>query len=193
MYNMYNELPHFVYLKNEKYFINTDYRIFIEFEEKMQGKNTKQVIYDCLSKFYPAFYIIQDKNLLDEAVDQFIWFYKCGKEDIATTKKDNKGNIKSIFSYKYDDQIIWGAYYSQFRVDLSTIKLHWWKYKAMWLSLDSECQFSKIRGYRAYNGKDKEILELKDMYKLPPNELELEDIDRKKKIFEELKKVKTSQ
>lgn len=193
MYNMYNELPHFVYLKNEKYFINTDYRIFIEFEEKMQGKNTKQVIYDCLSKFYPAFYIIQDNNLLNEAVDQFIWFYKCGKEDRQTTKKDNKGSTKSIFSYLYDDQIIWGAYYSQFKVDLSTIKLHWWKYKAMWLSLDSECQFSKIRGYRAYNGKDKEILELKDMYKLPPNELELEDIDRKKKIFEELKKVKTSQ
>jgi hypothetical protein len=190
---MYNELPHFVYLKNEKYFINTDYRIFIKFEEEMQGKNTKQVIYDCLSEFYPAFSIIEKKDLLNEAVEQFILFYKCGKKDIESTKKGNKGKAKSIFSYKYDDQLIWGAYHSQFNIDLSSVRLHWWKFKAMWVSLDSECQFSKIRGYRAYNGKDKDILELKDIHRLPPNELEIDEIERKKKIFEELKKVKSSQ
>lgn len=115
------------------------------------------------------------------------------KEDIETTTKRKSGGKKSIFSYKYDDQLIWGAYYSQFKVDLSTIILHWWKFKAMWLSLDSEAQFTKIKGYRAYTGKDKDLLELKDIYRLPPNELEIKDLDRRKKIFEELKKIKTSQ
>lgn len=192
MYNMYNKLPHFVYLKNEKYFINTDYRIFIDFEEGMQGKDTKKAIYNCLSKFYPAFSKINENNLLNEAVDKFLWFYKCGKEDVVSSKKTN-GSNKQIFSYKHDDQLIWGAYYSQFNVDLSTIELHWWKYKSMWLSLDSECQFSKIRGYRAYTGKDKELLELKEAHKLPLNELEIDEKKRKEKIFEELKKIKNSQ
>lgn len=190
--NMYNKLPYFVYLKNEKYFINTDFRIFIEFEEKMQGKNTKQVIYDCLSNFYPDFFIIKNKNLLNEAVDQFIWFYKCGKKDIETTKKGKNASKKSIFSYSHDDQVIYGAYYSQFKIDLSTVKLHWWKFKSMWLSLSSECQFSKIRGYRCYNGKDKDLLELKEAHKLPPTEQEIEDEERKDKIFNELNKIKTS-
>ena len=102
MYNMYNKLPHFVYLKNEKYFINTDYRIFIEFEEKMQGKDAKQVIYDCLSRFYPAFFIIQSKGLFNEAIDQFIWFYKCGKEENKSNKQSKKdSNITSrVYSYE---------------------------------------------------------------------------------------------
>jgi hypothetical protein len=191
--NMYNKLPYLVYLKNEKYFINTDYRIFIEFEEKMQGKNTKQVIYECLERFYPDFFRITKENLLNEAVDQFIWFYKCGKKDIKTTKKGKSSGKKSIFSYSYDDQIIWGAYHSQFNIDLSSVQLHWWKFKSMWLSLSSECEFTKIRGYRAYTGKDKDLLELKELHKLPPNENEFEDKQRQKKIFDELNKVKTSQ
>ena len=190
---MYNKLPHFVYIKNEKYFINTDYRIFIEFEEQMQGKNTRQAINNCLSRFYPAFFLIQSKNLLNESIEQFIWFYKCGKKDIESTKKSKNSGKKSIFSYSHDDQLIWGAYYSQFHVDLSTVRLHWWKFKSMWVSLSSECEFTKIRGYRTYDGKDKNLLELKEQYKLPPSEDEFEDKQRQNKIFDELNKVKTSQ
>lgn len=185
--SMYNRLPHFVYLKNEKYFINTDYRIFIEFEEKMQGKENKQIINNCLTNFYPAFFDIQSKGLLNEAVEQFIWFYKCGKKDIENTKKGKSNNKTAIFSYSFDDQLIWGAYNSQFNIDLSSVKLHWWKFKSMWLSLDSECQFSKIKGYRAYNGKEKELLELKELYKIPPSEIEIEERERQNKIFEKLK------
>ena len=44
MRGMYNKLPQYVYLKSEKFIINTDYRIFIEFEERMQEEGNKQVI-----------------------------------------------------------------------------------------------------------------------------------------------------
>ena len=47
MGNMFNKLPHFVYLDNEKFFINTDFRIFIEFELEMQGKNKREASYKC--------------------------------------------------------------------------------------------------------------------------------------------------
>ena len=58
MRGMYNKLPQYVYLKNEKFIINTDYRIFIEFEERMQEEGNKQVILDTLKSFYPAFFKI---------------------------------------------------------------------------------------------------------------------------------------
>ena len=57
MRGMYNKLPQYVYLKSEKFIINTDYRIFIEFEERMQEEGNKQVILDTLKSFYPAFFI----------------------------------------------------------------------------------------------------------------------------------------
>lgn len=190
--NMFNRLPHFVYLGNEKYFINTDFRIFIEFELEMQGKDMRKASYKCLSKFYPAFLEIINNGLLEEAVDKFIWFYKCGKTDAQIKYNNNSNKNLRLYDYNYDSDLIWGAFYSQFKVDLSTYNLHWWKFKAMWNSLDRECEFNKIRGYRAYNGKDKDVLELKALYKLPPTEFEQDERKRQKKIFEQLNKIKTS-
>lgn len=191
--NMFNKLPHFVYLNNEKYFIRTDFRIFIEFEKNMQGSDLKEIIYKTLNKFYPAFLEIYNKGLLDEAVDKFIWFYKCGKEDVEIKQKAKANKNTRIYDYDYDSDLIWGAYYEQYKVDLSNIRLHWWKFRAMWNSLKSDSEFTKIRGYRAYTGKDKDILELKEQYKLPPTQFEKDEMERHKKIFEELNGIKTSQ
>lgn len=191
MYNMFNKLPHFVFLEKEKYYINTDYRIFIDLEQEMQGTNQRKAINKCLSRFYPAFLDIIEKNLLNEAVDKFIWFYKCGKTDVEITQSNKKNSTMRIYDYNYDSDLIWGAYKSQYNVELDTIHLHWWKFKAMWNSLPSTCEFSKIRGYRSYNGKDKELLELKELYKLPPTEFEIDEQKRHQKIFEELNNIKT--
>ena len=184
---MYNKLPRYVFLKNERYIINTDFRIFITFEEEMtQGTNRKEACYNALQKFYPAFSLIIKKGLQNEAVDKFVWFYLCGKKELPS-KNEKKVSNKESFRYSNDDLYIWGAFKCYFNVDLSTIHLHWWKFRAMWLSLPSEAEFSKIKGYRVYNGKDKEILELQEYYKLPPNEKEIQDRIRRDKIYESLK------
>ena len=191
--NMFNKLPRFVYLNNEKYFINTDFRIFIEFEKEMQGKNDREVVLKTLKKFYPAFLKILDNNLLNESVDKFIWFYKCGKQDVEIKAKE-KGNANArLYDYDYDSDLIWGAYYQQFRIDLSSTYLHWWKFRAMWVSLDANCEFNKIRGYRSYNGKDEDLLKLKETYKLPPTQFEQDEAKRRKEIFEKLNNIKSSQ
>ena len=187
MRGMYNKLPQYVYLKSEKFIINTDYRIFIEFEERMQEEGNKQVILDTLKSFYPAFFKIISKNLLKEAVDKFLWFYRCGKKDEEIPKKtSNKGDLRA-FSYNHDDLYIWGEFHRSYGVDLTKDKIHWWKFKAMWLCLPNDCEFNKIKGYRTYKGKDKELLELKDIYKLPLTKAELEDKLRRDKIFDMLK------
>ena len=57
----------------------------------------------------------------------------------------------------------------------------------MWLTLPSDCEFNKIKGYRTYKGNDKDILELKEYYELPLTKSELEDKIRRDKIFDMLK------
>lgn len=190
--NMFNKLPHYVYINKEKYFINTDFRIFIDFEIEMQDRDKKSACLNALQKFYPVFLEIINSGLLSEAVDKFIWFYKCGKKDveIKVSNKTNK-NLR-IYDYDFDSDLIWGAFYSQYRVDLSKAKIHWWKFRAMWNSLDSECQFSKVRSYRAYSGDDKDLLEKKELYKLPPTQFEIDEQKRHQKIFEQLNNI-TSQ
>ena len=184
---MYSKLPQSVYLKNEKYSINTDYRIFIEFEEDMRDKGDNKVIVNALKSFYPAFFQIKDKEILMEAIDKFLWFYRCGKnEDELPKKKGNKSNTR-IYSYKYDELYIWGEFKRNYGVNLSVDKIHWWEFKAMWMALPSECEFNKIKGYRSYKGNDKDILELKEYYKLPLTQMEIEDKLRRDKLYEMLK------
>ena len=187
MNGMYNKLPRCVYLKNERFIINTDYRIFIEYEwEIMQGEDTKKSSLKALQSFYPAFSLILQKGLLEEAIDKFVWFYKCGK-DKPPKKSKGKGNNKRAFDYKEDDLLIWGAFKTYFKVDLSTNYLHWWKFKALWETLPQEAEFTKIKGYRTYTGKDKDILELQEYYSLGETKAEIEDRIRRDKIYESLK------
>ena len=100
---MYSKLPRSIKIKNERFIINTDFRIFINFEEeKTQGIDTKKAVNNALQSFYPAFYLIIQKGLINEAVDKFIWFYKCGKTDEVS--KSGKGKAKKeSFRYSYDD------------------------------------------------------------------------------------------
>ena len=184
----YDSLPYYVYLKNEKFIINADYHIFIEFEEEMQGKDINSAVEKVLQRFYPAFYLIIEKDLINEAVEKFIWFYSCGKEHIPTpTKKQKAKKTSQVYSYKHDSDLIWSAFWMYARIDLSKTKLHWWKFRAIWNSLPSECEFVKVKGYRAYEGKDEDMLELKEYYKLPPTEAEIKDRVRQDKIYEALK------
>ena len=184
----YRKLPYYVYLKQEKFIINADYHIFIEFEEEMQGKDINSAVNKALTKFYPAFYLVMEKGLINEAVEKFIWFYFCGKEHIPTpTKKQKETKASQIYSYKHDSDLIWSAYWMYARIDLTEESLHWWKFKAIWNSLPKDCEFVKIKSYRAYDGKDKDMLELKEHYKLPPTEAEIKDRIRQDKIYEALK------
>ena len=166
--NMFNKLPYFVNLQEKKYKINVDFRNMISFENKIQE------------------FLIRNTELYREACEKLLWFYKCGRENYHKIKSGNKGCLKSneIYSYEYDDEYIWGAFFELYKIDLTTDKLHWWKFKAILNSLPENTKFEKIKSYRAYNGKDKEMLELKDYWKLPLPFKEQERLDR---IYELLK------
>lgn len=187
MRGMYDKLPHNVYINNEKFIINTDFRIFVDFEYEMQEIDRNKAVNNVLKRFYPAFSLILEKGYLDEAIDKFLWFYLCGRNE-EETYQSKKGSKENIYSYRYDDLYIWGAYWLSYRVDLTKDNIHWWKFKAMWLSLPDEVEFNKIKGYRCYKGKDKDILELKERYKLPTSEMDKEDRKRRQAIYESLKK-----
>ncbi len=178
---MYNKLPHTLIINNKEITINTDYRLFVRFELEMQGNDTKKAIQNVLSAFYPAFLL---KNITNEMIDKFIWFYKCGKEEMS--KSGKKGGNSRAFDYEVDDELIYSAFMECYHIDLSR-PLHWWKFKALFKGLNNECEFCKIKSYRLYDGKDKDLLELKEYYKLPPTEIEIENQLRQQKIYEALK------
>ena len=190
---MFNKLPYFVILQGKKYRINVDFRDMISFENKVQDKsvsNSEKIKYG-LRHFYPAFFYMENYNkllsnphLYKQACEKLIWFYKCGREDYHKNTGSGKGSNKQIYSYEYDDEYIYGAFYEQYGIDLAYDFVHWWKFKALLKSLKDSTEFVKIKGYRSYTGDDKNMIELRKYWELP---LPIEEQQRLDNLYEMLK------
>lgn len=166
-------LPSEVKIDGVEYEIYSDFRTSILFELLMQDNeiDDKEKISLALELYYP----IIPKNI-DIAIEQLLWFYRCGK-DIKTSNKSGKGKSSQIYSYDYDDEYIYSAFLDQYNVDLQdTVNLHWWKFKAMFKSLKEDNEIVKIMSYRSMDLskiKDKEqkahYKQMKELYKIPAN------------------------
>jgi len=151
--------------------IRTDFRESIKFELLMQDNkiNNKDKILLALNLYYHE----MPKDI-ETGIEDMLWFYRTGKE-IKTSQKKQNENAKQIYSYEFDDELIYDAYKDQYNIDLNSIPyLHWWKFKAMFEGLKNDNKIVEIMGYRAIDlGKIKDKDEkarykkLKKLYALP--------------------------
>lgn len=156
--------------------LRTDFRESIKFELLMQDNKIDEQtkIVQALKLYY---YDISRITDIKQAINDILWFYGCGKQEINVddNKNENKESNKQIYSYEFDDEYIYSAFMEQYKIDLNSIKyLHWWKFKALMNSLNENTQFVKIMGYRAIDLskiKDKDMKlnykKLKKQYALP--------------------------
>ena len=138
-----DRLPQFT---NNGLRIRTDFRESIKFELLMQDKNIneKDKIMQALKLYYYDLDKIKD---IKQAIEDLLWFYRSGK-DIRIQENNNEGKeekTKQIYSYEFDDEYIYSAFMEQYKIDLNSIKyLHWWKFKALFNSLNENTHFVKI-------------------------------------------------
>lgn len=177
-----DELPNTVKIDNEEYKINSGFRESILFELMMQDTSISEEdkIITALELYYP---VIPEN--INEAIEQILWFYRCGKE-ITSSKGNGKGkSITQIYSFEHDDDYIYAAFMDQYNIDLQDIEyLHWWKFKAMFKSLKEDNEIVKIMGYRSMDLskiKDKEqkayYTKMRKLYEIPISKDEREKLD----------------
>lgn len=152
---------------------NTDFRTSITFELLMQNPkySIRAKTYQALKLFYPK---LEQVTNLEEALDNIIWFYSCDNENKNSKNYENKKQ-KQIYSYEFDNELIYSAFKNQYNIDLEEIEyLHWWKFRAMFNGLKSDNRIVEIMGYRAIDLskiKDKEerkrYKKLQKIYALP--------------------------
>ncbi|SFJ26153.1 Bacteriophage Gp15 protein [Terrisporobacter glycolicus] len=175
-------LPKKVTIDNKEYKINSDFRTSILFELLMQDGSIgeKDKILMALELYYSKIPVN-----INEAIEQMLWFYRCGK-DIKKSKGNGKGkSITQIYSFEYDDDYIYAAFMDQYGIDLQDIEyIHWWKFKALFKSLKEDNEIVKIMGYRSADLskiKDKEQKSnykyMKELYKIPILQDEREKLD----------------
>ena len=174
-------VPETVLLEDKEYAINTDFRISILFELLMQDKEidleskTKEIF----NLYYPD--EIPDE-LKKEALSEAFLFFKGGKTAEESRETKGSGSTQGkIYSYEDDDIYIYAAFKAQYGIDLQDEDLHWWKFKALFSSLNEDCKISKVMSYRATaitsemsKAEQKFYRRMKDLYALPDTRTEEE-------------------
>lgn len=165
-----NKLPVDVNINGVLYKINSDYRTSIIFAKLIEENElTEDIIMKTLELYYPK--IPLD---VDQAINYIFWFYTCGKSEDENNNSKPTGNNKKIYDYEEDSAYIYSAFLSQYKIDLQDIEyLHWWKFKALFESLNEDNEIVKIMQYRSMDLskiQDKEqrkfYKKMKEIYKL---------------------------
>ena len=175
-------VPTTVNIDNKEYEINSDFRTSILFELLMQDGTIEEddKILMALQLYYPDI-----PENIKKAIEQMLWFYRCGK-DVSSSKGNGKSKgVTQIYSFEYDDDYIYSAFLDQYNIDLQDIEyLHWWKFKAMFKSLKDDNMIVKIMGYRSMDlskVKDKEqkayYKRMQKLYEIPISKNEQNKLD----------------
>lgn len=155
---------------------DTNFRIGIAFEIMMQNPkySIQAKTYQALKLFYTETDKIKD---VKKAIDDIVWFYSCGRSEEKTSQKNKKGKNKQIYSYEFDNDLIYSAFKNQYNVDLEEIEyLHWWKFRAMFNGLKSDNRIVEIMGYRAMDLSKIKDKDMKKHYKQLQEENKLPDM-----------------
>lgn len=157
--------PDTVMIGGQRCPIRANFRESILFEQLMLDRTVpdEQKLPLAINLYYPAC-----PTDLSAAVEQMLWFYRCGKPQ----KPALSGGVgtERIYDYEYDDGYIFAAFLADYGIDLESVPfLHYWKYRALFESLRPENKFCRILQYRAA-----------DLHDLP---------DEQKRLYRRMKKL----
>lgn len=171
-----DDLPEAVTVEGKSFFIDSDFRTCIILEKILSSDMPAK---DKIEEAITLFYTDEVPNDLEEAVEAILFLYRCGEEPKQNQRRKKNGNVelkpKMIYSFEYDAPYIFGAFMSQYHIDLNEIEyMHWWKFQALFRSLEDHNKIVEIMGYRAVdlgkieNKKERErIAKMKSIYALP--------------------------
>ena len=142
--------PTYIMINGKKYNINTDFRVAIECD-KISRDNT---IGD-LERALAIIYKLYGKEGINTPED-YEMLLKMAKKYFSCNKEEQESNEEPDMDYTEDYDYIEASFMSDYHIDLSKEKMHWWKfYKLMCGLSNSEmgncCILNRIRNIRNTN------------------------------------------
>ena len=182
-------LPETVEICGRPYPINVDFRAGILFEEAILDPSLsgEEKLMTTLKLYYPDIEISAD--MLEDALIQALWFYRCGIDQAESDGSDREEPQKKSFSYEYDADYIYAAFMSAYGIDLATSNLHWWQFRALFRALPDDTQLVKIIGYRMMEIPKKATKEQKAHYRRMKRIYALPDDPEQKKAESDLTEI----
>ena len=144
--SLYWEPPKEIEVEEVRYPIDTDFRRWIEFQGLLLAKDTDNKKAERLCEFMTSLGLPPSNNTLEAMLE----FYSAASQEKAGQGK----NRPQAFDFEQDSEFIFSAFWECYGIDLSTAKLHWWRFKALFKSLPQDCEICRIMAYRTVDLKD---------------------------------------
>lgn len=157
--------PEYVEVEGKLYKINTDFRVAIRCN-KIAEDNEIGDLERSLAVIYTLFGDegLENPEHYESLLELARKYLMCGKE---IEKSDS--NEKPDMDYEEDMDYIEASFMSDYHIDLSTTKMHWWKFFNLINGLSNSemgncCVLNRIRNLRNYDTK--EIKDSKERHKV---------------------------
>jgi hypothetical protein len=160
MINLINGLPNTIEVDGKPYHIYTDYRVWLKFGQTVaNGESDFSFIF---VKETPLLRINDTIYMSDDCAKALVNFYLNENE----LPRDSKTNVRAI-DFEIDSELIYAAMLQQYGIDIFETGLHWHKFKALISALTEKTLLGQVMGWRNYEGKEKEICKLREVWALP--------------------------
>ena len=126
-----DKTPDTITVSGVEYKINSDFRVWIKFELILTNQIDDTLSAEVLAEIQQLIFKAPCP-MNEETVEAILNFYRCGK---PPEKHSGGGDEKAVFSYDFDDGYIYAAFKEQYGIDFQ--------------SLNADCMFVKILGYRS--------------------------------------------
>ncbi len=131
-----------LHICGKTYEINTDFRVWAEFSDKISTASEKDIFTVMLE-----FLSFQGLPLSKQSFAAVLAFFRCGNE-AENDDRHNSDNYERSVDFGKDMELITAAFRAQYNIDLRREYLHWWDFVAMFKGLYDYHTISKIMQYR---------------------------------------------
>ena len=146
-----NKYIEYALVNNNKYKINTDFRVALKCNEIAESDVSEE------EKALAIIYLLFGDDGLDNT-DDWEKLLKVALKYLTLNKENNNNEYKEAnMSFEQDWGYIQASFFSDYNIDLSNTKMHWWQFYDLVCGLTEKCVLNRVRFVR-----DFDISQIKD-------------------------------
>lgn len=171
-------LPDTVTVDGKAYLINTDYRIWLQFEKDYKHSMTT-------GEPFRAKYIFPEEEPNGMITETLLSFARPPRE-LPRQVGCQSGEI--VLDFDIDSDLIYAAFFETYGIDLLSVDMHYYIFLALLQGISESTKLAKVMGYRLYEKSTSKAdyrEELKRAWRIEPPRTAQEqaDIDELERLF----------
>lgn len=145
--------PKYVQIEDKTYPINTDFRVAIECNRIAEDNSIGN-----LERALAVIYTLFGEEALDN-IEHYDKLLELAQKYLCCGKELEESNEKPDMDFEEDMDYIEASFMSDYKIDLSNVEMHWWKFFNLINGLSNSemgncCVLNRIRNLRTFNTKD---------------------------------------